>query len=186
MQEKTFFEITLNHYLSLGALIGSLVLVSFALYVAFLIYKKKTSKLIFFIEKNILSLSFTITFVGMSLSLFYSEFLKEIPCDLCWFQRIFMYSQVFLFGFAWYKKDKTILPYTFLLSFVGFSIASYHHLLQIGYDVYKPCSTSPFAVDCAKPTFVEFGFVTFPFMAVVLFGSLLLLGFTANYFAKKK
>ena len=96
-----------------------------------------------------------------------------------------MYPQVFLFAYAWYKKDRNILPYSFVLSLVGFAIGMYHHLLQIGYDMYKPCSTSPFAVDCAKPTFIEFGFVTFPFMAVVLFGVLILLVVTVSRFEKK-
>jgi disulfide bond formation protein DsbB len=96
-----------------------------------------------------------------------------------------MYPQVFLFAYAWYKKDRNVLPYSLVLSGVGFVIAGYHHMLQIGYDMYKPCSTSPFAVDCAKPTFVEFGFVTFPFMALVLFGALILLVITATHFAKR-
>jgi hypothetical protein len=73
-----------------------------------------------------------------------------------------------------------------MLSLIGFAIAVYHHMLQIGYNIYKPCSTAPFAVDCAKPSFIEFGFVTFPLMAVVLFGFLALLIFVAITDNKKK
>lgn len=114
------------------------------------------------------------TLSGAFMTLFYSDYLMYPPCDLCWFQRIFLYPQIVLFGIAWYRKDRGVLPYVGALSLVGLVVAVYHHMLQIGYDMYKPCSSAPFAVDCAKPSFVEYGFVTFPLMAVVLFGFLLL------------
>lgn len=185
MQELSPFVIKLDHYLSLGAIVASCVLVVYVVYLAIVAYKNKTSKVTSVLAKCVLPLGFLVTFSGMLMSLYYSEFLRIIPCDLCWFQRIFMYSLTFIFGLAWYKKDKNILPYTTLLSFIGFCIAVYHHMLQIGFDIYKPCSTAPFAVDCSKPTFIEFGFVTFPYFAVVLFGTLLLLSLTHRYFAKK-
>ncbi len=185
MQELTPFVVSLNHYLSLGAIIASCVLILYVVYLVILVYKNKTSSVTGMLANHVLPLSFFVTFGGMIMSLYYSEVLRLAACDLCWFQRIFMYSQVFIFGLAWYKKDKNILPYATILSFVGFCIAVYHHMLQIGFDMYKPCSTAPFAVDCSKPTFIEFGFVTFPYFAVVLFGTLLLLSLTNRYFAKK-
>jgi disulfide bond formation protein DsbB len=185
MQETTSFVTALNHYLSLASIVGAVVLIFWMLYLAKEMYGKKISHLTNKVSEYVLPLGFLITTAGMLMSLYYSEFLKIVPCDLCWFQRIFMYPQAFLFAYAWYKKDRNILPYSLVLSGVGFVIAGYHHMLQIGYDMYKPCSTSPFAVDCAKPTFVEFGFVTFPFMALVLFGALILLVITATHFAKR-
>lgn len=185
MQDTTTFVTTLNHYVSLGALLGMGVTILWVMYLATCLYNKKTSRLLNFISDYILPFGFAITGVGMIMSLYYSEVLGIIPCVLCWYQRIFMYSQVFLFGYAWYRKDRNILPYTLLLSIVGFVIAVYHHALQIGYDIYKPCSTSPFAVDCAKPTFIEFGFVTFPFLAIVLFGFVIVIVVTATHFAKR-
>lgn len=176
----------LNHYLSLGSLIGIAGLTFWVLYLIACIYTKKTNtQLLSFVSKHVLPLGFLVTLGGMVLSLYYSEVLHVVPCDLCWYQRIFMYSQVFMFGYAWYRKDRSVLPYTFLLSFVGLLIAIYQHMLQIGYDMYKPCSTAPFAVDCSKPTFIEFGFVTFPFMAVVLFLTVILLMVTSMKFAKR-
>lgn len=185
MQELTPFVVSLNHYLSIGTLVGTILLVAFMLHLVTLFYTKKTSTLTLLTAKYILPLGFIISFGGMAMSLYYSEVLHVVPCDLCWYQRIFMYSQAFMFGCAWYKKDNNVLTYATTLSLVGFAIAVYHHLLQIGFDVYKPCSTAPFAVDCSKPTFIEFGFVTFPFFAVVLFGTLILLNITNKYFAKR-
>jgi disulfide bond formation protein DsbB len=182
--EKEIIAQFLNNYLSLATIIGAAGIVLFAIYTTYtyIIKSKNTSAEI--VVKYVLPLGFLATFGATTLSLFYSEYLLYAPCSLCWYQRIFMYSLMFLFGFAWFRKDKSILPYTLFLSMIGFVIALYHHLLQIGYNVYKPCSTAPFAIDCAKPSFIEYGFVTFPFMAVVLFGFLITITIISQKFVK--
>ena len=183
----------LNHYLSFATVIGMAMLVLFSAYIAYAIYLQKSRDFVMlkighdvleFLAKYVLPLGFLITFVGVAMSLFYSEYIGYAPCDLCWVQRIFLYPQMFMFAYAWYKKDRNVLPYVTLLSVIGFVIAVYHHMLQIGYDMYKPCSTSPFAVDCAKPLFVEYGFVTFPLMSAVLFGYIVAMVVVAKKFAK--
>ena len=185
MQEQSQFALTLTHYLALGTLIGAIVVTLFALAVSYFSYTNKKNSFFPFVSAYIFPLGFFVALGGTFLTLLYSEVLHYAPCDLCWYQRIFLYPQIFLFGYAWYKKDRNILSYTFLLSMVGLVIALYHHILQMGYDVYKPCSTAPFAVDCSKPSFIEFGFVTFPFMAVVLFGFLSVAVASAIQFGKK-
>jgi disulfide bond formation protein DsbB len=173
MEQQSAFVLSLNHNLSLLTLVGGIVL---CMLVAFSLYSFVTKKHIALLKKlPYFPLFFVISFAGLILSLMYSEVFHYAPCDLCWFQRIFLYPQVFMILFAWYTKDVRVFTYTALLSCIGIAIASYHHLLQLGYDLLKPCSSAPFAVDCAKPSFVEFGFVTFPLMAVVLFGYLLLI-----------
>ena len=168
----------LNHYLSLATLIGIIVLVVWLLVLIYAHFTNKRIKLFTVISEYALSLGFLVTLGGAFLTLFYSQVLGYEPCELCWFQRIFLYPQVILFGMAWFKKDMKILPYILGLSLVGEFIAIYHHALQMGYDLYKPCSTAVFAVSCAKPSFIEYGFVSFPFMAVVLFGFLIALSWT--------
>lgn len=184
MQEPSTFAVTLTHFLAQGTIVGATIVILWVIYLSTVIYKKKGDMFTTMISGYVLPFGFLITLFGTFLTLFYSEILHYAPCDLCWYQRIFLYPQVLMFAYAWYKKDRTILPYTLILSVVGFVIATYHHMLQIGYDIYKPCSTAPFAVDCAKPSFIEFGFVTFPFMAVVLFSFLGLLIVTSLRFKK--
>lgn len=184
MNEPTAFAQSLTHTLAGATILGGVVIVLWFLFLIYTSVTKKQSGILSFFAKNVIPLGFLISLFGTFLTLYYSEVLHYVPCDLCWFQRIFLYPQLFIFALAWYKNDRKILPYTTVLSVFGFLIAWYHHLLQIGYDIYKPCSTAPFAVDCAKPSFIEYGFVTFPFMAVVLFGTLLVLSFTAHTFAK--
>lgn len=161
-----------THYLSLLTIVGAVVVVGLLLMLAYSWISNKENKLFSLTSAYIFPLGFLVSFGGVFLTLYYEYGLKYLPCDLCWYQRIFLYPQMFMFAYAWYKKDVSVLPYTLILSVVGLVIATYHHLLQMGYDVYKPCSTAPFAVSCSEPPFLEFGFVSFPFMAMVLFGFL--------------
>lgn len=172
LEEPSVFAQNLNYYLSLGTIIGVIIVVLMALYVSYYAFKDTESRIITKLSRHILPLGFLTSLFGTFLTLYYSYGLHYPACDLCWFQRIFLYPQMFIFAYAWYRKDRSVLPYTLILSLLGLAVALYHHLLQMGYDVFKPCSTAPFAVDCAKPSFIEFGFVSFPFMAVVLFGFL--------------
>ncbi len=184
MQEHPPYAEILTHYLAILTIIGTVFIIGYALYLGYLSFTGKQSKYLSHIASYVFPIGFFVTFGGLFLTLFYSEVLKYVPCDLCWYQRVFLYPQVFMFAYAWYKKDTHVLPYTLLLSIIGLLVAIYHHLLQMGFDIMKPCSTALFAVDCSKPSFIEFGFVTFPFMAVVLFGFLSLLTTTAIYFKK--
>lgn len=163
---------TFNHILSLLTITGITVLVIFVLYVGLILYNKKSTDLIQMVSRYVVQIGFFMSLFGMGMSLVYSQVLHFVPCELCWFQRIFLYPLVFIFGLAWYRKERGVFPYALLLAGIGGIIALYHHMLQIGFDLMKPCSDAPFAVDCAKPEFIEFGFVTFPLMSAVLFGFL--------------
>ncbi len=174
MIEPSAFALLLTHSLAGVTIVGMVFVIVGTLYLFYKIITKKWSRFFSFISTFILPIGFFATLFGTFLSLYYSYGLYYVACELCWFQRVFLYPQVFMFALAWWKNDRTILKYSFLLSLIGFAIAVYHHMLQIGYNLYKPCSVLPFAADCAKPSFIEYGFVTMPFMAVVIFGFLLL------------
>ena len=49
----------------------------------------------FFLDNGIL-FAFLIALVSMLGSLYFSEIARLEPCELCWFQRIFMYPQVII------------------------------------------------------------------------------------------
>ncbi|MES7181318.1 disulfide oxidoreductase, partial [Cutibacterium acnes] len=63
-------------------------------------------------------------------SLYFSEIRGFIPCELCWFQRIFMYPLSILLGVAAYRDDRAIKNYVLPLSIVGLSISTFHYLKQ--------------------------------------------------------
>lgn len=123
--------------------------------------------------------------LGLSLSasattLVYSDILGFPPCPLCWWQRIFLYPQVVLFVLAIWKGERRIVDYSIALSIFGLGVAVYHHLLQILPSGSLPCPADG-TVSCAQRLIFEFGYVTFPMMAVSIFAFLIAL----MWFARK-
>ncbi|WP_025690899.1 disulfide oxidoreductase [Paenibacillus zanthoxyli] len=121
-----------------------------------------------FLKRHCLYLAWFVSLVAVAGSLYLSEVLKYEPCKLCWFQRIFMYPQVFLLGIATYRNDKRIIPYVLPLCVVGGSISLYHYAEQkipaLGTVV--PCTIG---VPCTKDYLNFFGFITIPLLALTAF-----------------
>jgi disulfide bond formation protein DsbB len=163
----------LNHYFALATLLGFVFLVLWILGIIGTSFLKRKCYISIFVTNFILPIGFFITLGATLVSLYYSDYLGVLPCGLCWFQRVFIYSQVFLYGLAWYRNDKGMLPYSLVLSIFGIVIALYHEYLQLGYSELMPCPAIASTIDCARPTFIEYGFVTFPLASVVLFGFLI-------------
>lgn len=166
--------IGITHYLSILTIIGLVAIVAWA--VTILVRDK--NKLVDIVARHATLVGLIASLTGVMISLFYSEVLGLVPCELCWYQRILLYPQAVLFAVAWWRRDRSVWAYSIWLSLLGACIAMYHHMLQMGFDIYKPCSSAPFAADCSKPEFIEFGFITFPFMSFVMFSFLILLYFT--------
>ncbi|ANA81840.1 disulfide bond formation protein B [Paenibacillus glucanolyticus] len=103
-------------------------------------------------------------------SLYFSEIKGYIPCDLCWFQRIFMYPLTILLGIAYYKKDLGIMKYVLPLSCIGGAISVYHIAYQRFYSLFSnhglaACGPTP----CNVNYFTWLGFITIPVMALTAF-----------------
>lgn len=101
-------------------------------------------------------------------SLFYSELIGYIPCDLCWIQRIFMYPLVVIYGIAAIKRDISIALPGLVLSGIGMFVSLYHYLVQklpALQDVGESCSSVP----CNLQYVNYFGFVTISFLAGLAF-----------------
>jgi disulfide bond formation protein DsbB len=113
--------------------------------------------------------AFGFALIASAVTLYYSEYLGQAPCSLCWVQRVFLYPQIVIFAIAAMGKDMRAVFYSIALSVLGAIVALYHHYLQMGGQLHLPCPASGNAIDCATPTFVMWGFVTFPFMAFALF-----------------
>lgn len=139
-------------------------------------YRTNLSKLIFLHGNKLL---FLIALTATSGSLFFSQIANFDPCELCWFQRIFMYPLVILFGLAWYWKENSIYKYTFPLVTLGWLIAVYHNYIY--YQGLKStfCRITSHA-SCITPYFTEFGFITIPVMSLTAFSLIGFLLFTLN------
>lgn len=147
--------------------------------------KSKNSNLINFfnfISDNFLSFGFLLSLSALLGSFFLSEIAKYPPCELCWYQRIFMFPQPVILGIAMLKNDVSTKIYSLSLAGIGLLIALYHILVQGG-QVFSPCSTQ--AVNCSVKQFVYFGYVTIPVMSATAFIILILLGLPAIKKRKK-
>jgi disulfide bond formation protein DsbB len=125
------------------------------------------------LQKYGLWLGFLLALAASAMTLYYSEILGIPPCPLCWWQRIFLYPQVVLFAIALWKRDKAIALYSIVLSALGIVFALYHHILQMFPSSGLPCPAE--GVSCAQIFFLEFGYITYPMMALSLFAFLIVL-----------
>lgn len=120
------------------------------------------------VSETVLLIIWAQTLVAVLGSLFYSEILGYIPCELCWIQRIFMYPLVIIYGVAALKKDLSIALPGLILSGIGFFISLYHYLVQklpALQEVGGSCNNIP----CNLQYVNYFGFITIPFLAGAAF-----------------
>ena len=115
-----------------------------------------------------LTFAFVVSLVATAGSLFLSEVMGFIPCDLCWFQRIFMYPLVLILGRAALKDDWSVTGYALPLSVIGGSISVWHYANQKvpGLADMAPCRSG---VPCNVDYLDWFGVITIPFMALIAF-----------------
>lgn len=101
-------------------------------------------------------------------SLFYSEIMGYIPCELCWIQRILMYPLVVIYGVALMKKNVHIAIPGLIMSGIGVIIALYHYGLQ---KLPALQETGGFCGDipCNLQYVNYFGFITIPFLSFIGF-----------------
>lgn len=121
------------------------------------------------ILENGLSLAWAVALTATVGSLYFSEVVGFIPCNLCWYQRILMYPLVLLLGIAAVRKDWNQTLYVLPMCVVGLSISVYHYLLEktTWFDTThgNVCGIVP----CDTLYINWFGFVTIPFLAGTAF-----------------
>lgn len=114
-------------------------------------------------------------------SLYYSEVVGFIPCQLCWIQRIFMYSLAAILVVAAIRRDTGIWVYGVALATLGFGVSVYHVWIQAAGSETQFCTLE---APCSERHIWDFGFVSIPFMAMSAFlftiVALLLVGHNRN------
>ena len=158
-------------FFSFGAVI---LLLGCALFILLEIFKVKNpikALLVRFQNETI----FFFSLFASACSLFLSLYFQFSPCELCWYQRVFLFSIPFMSFVATIRGDLNARLYVFVLSAVGLGIAIYHTLLQANVIKNVPVFCNPSsAVDCAVPDFMYFGFVTIPVISCAVFLSLMI------------
>ncbi|RXZ77850.1 disulfide bond formation protein B [Paenibacillaceae bacterium] len=112
--------------------------------------------------------AFLVALVATLGSLYFSEVLGYIPCELCWYQRIAMYPLTILLGVAAYTNDTSVKKYVLPLSIIGGGISLFHYLHQKvpALSQIKQCSQG---VPCNVDYINWLGFITIPFLALIAF-----------------
>jgi len=126
-----------------------------------------------FLGRYALLLAFLISISAVIGSLFYSEIIGFEPCVLCWWQRVFLYPLVIIFGMAIWKKAPRAFLYAVPLTLLGALVASYHSYVSLGGASLLPCTAVGEA--CSKVYVMAFGYVTLPFMGLTVALYILLL-----------
>ena len=110
----------------------------------------------------LLPLALAIAAVATAGSLYYSEVAGYPPCELCWYQRIAMYSLVPVLAVAVARRDARGGWYALPLALAGLAVSVYHYQLQLLPDQGSTCDAS---APCTYRWVDSLGFVSIPFMA---------------------
>jgi hypothetical protein len=158
-----------HNLISFLALLGQLLLLLSLL--AYLFFYKKSKKIFGYFKIHALLFAWIVALVATLGSLYYSEIAGFNPCNLCWWQRIFIYPQAFLLGLAYFRRDKGIIDYSLSLIGVGTLFSLYHNYV---YYTTKTTSLCSLSVPCVQKYIVGLNYITIPLMAL---SSLLLMAF---------
>lgn len=110
--------------------------------------------------------------LGSSLAvLFVGEVMGQAPCNLCWFQRAFMFPLTIVLGVACLRSDTTIWRYALPLAAGGMLVAGFHSLLYAGLipERITPCSQG---LSCTNADMTILGGLPLPFLALGAFGAI--------------
>ena len=181
---------TALHYLNVSLGAGTIALQVFSVLALFLLFFRPNIKhgslYLDYIDKHFLILSFVISLFASIFPLVYSEIVNFLPCYLCWWQRVFMFSSFFLFSTALWDKDRKVIRYTSSLLFAGFLISVYQNFFYYFGDASTlPCDAS--GVSCYQRLVSEFGgYMSIPMMALTAFFALLTLVAVAHFYPRHK
>ena len=179
---------------SWGTLVAQIIIVVGAVVLVAAVLKHPNTRLHHLSRKageHAILFGLIISFVSLVLSIFYSNVIGFQPCDLCWWQRIFLYPQVVLFAVAFYNEkvnnisDEMVFLYSFILSLIGGAIALFNYYGQMfNPDALAFCGTQ--SVACSRIFFISFGYITIPMMSLTAYLVLIVLYFFRRHHLSKK
>jgi disulfide bond formation protein DsbB len=105
-------------------------------------------------------------------ALFIGEVLGQMPCTLCWYQRIAMFPLVPILGIALWRGDGMARLYALPLVVAGLALAGWHSGLTIGLipEAVAPCTQD--GPSCSGPAQIILG-IPIPYLSLVAFAAIL-------------
>ena len=114
-------------------------------------------------------LAFVVSATATAGSLFFSEVAHFVPCELCWYQRIFMYPLAIVTLLAALANDHRVARYLLPLPVIGAGFSVYHLLVENGVVHESQSCRISAPSGCAIKWIDEFGYVTIPTLALTGF-----------------
>lgn len=134
------------------------------------------------VGEHSLRLGLLTTLVAIVGSLFFSNIIGYPPCDLCWWQRVFIFPQAVLFLVAVTKRTHDVWKYVVPLSLISAIISVYNLFVQFSGNSFLPCSAS---VACDRLYVLEYGYITIPTMSLTIALTILLLAWARRVYASR-
>lgn len=172
-----------TNVLSVATFMADALIVLSAIIIAVVILKKPYPRLHAISRKaadHALLAGLIISSGSVLASLFYSNIIGFPPCELCWWQRVFIFPQVVLFAVAFYNErknkitDEMVFVYSLILSLMGGVIALYNYIGQFSPSLLTACGAGP---SCAQIFFTSFGYITIPMMSLTAYLLLIIVFF---------
>jgi len=125
---------------------------------------------------QMLFLTWLIALLSSLSALFIGEVLGQVPCLLCWYQRIAMFPLALILGIACLVDDRAVWRYALPLAGIGSAIALWHSLLYFGVipEAIKPCGQGP---SCSSADMTILGGMPLPLLSLGAFAAISLLLF---------
>jgi disulfide bond formation protein DsbB len=102
----------------------------------------------------------------MAGSLYYSEVVGFVPCQLCWYQRFVMYPLVFVLALGlWPRLRRATWWIALGMAVVGAGVALYHWLVE-RIPALAETSACSLTTPCSVPWFTRLGFITIAWMSL--------------------
>lgn len=107
-------------------------------------------------------------------ALFIGEVMGQLPCDLCWHQRAFMFPLVVILAVASFRSDVGVWLYTIPVALVGWLIAAFHNLVyfKLVPTTIKPCGEGP---SCSGDAMMLLGTIPLPLLSLASFTAIIAL-----------
>jgi len=107
-------------------------------------------------------------------ALFIGEVMGQVPCVLCWYQRVLMFPLAVILAIASFRADDGVRPYALALAVIGWLVAAYHGLLYAGLIPARiePCGAG---LSCSGSGMTLLGAVPIPYLSVAAFAAIVVL-----------
>ncbi len=123
-------------------------------------------------SRQLLFAAWIIALISTLGALFIGEVMGQMPCLLCWYQRIAMFPLAVILMIASFRFDVEVWRYALPLAAIGGLIAAYHSLLYMGIipKAIEPCGAGP---SCSDANMMILGNIPIPLLSLGAFGGII-------------